>query len=124
MFLRNITIFLENISIFFGNIKVFLQQESVSKLNRPIPSSAVGAGVACPKTQSKLFSDERTSSPRTKRQHYPRFDTASCATLAAPGKGIKTDKGNLMIGVGDLHTPQSMKEEIIKNNRFKSHSTN
>ena len=83
---------------------------NVSKLNRPIPSSVVGAGFACPKT--------------TKRQHYPRFDTASCATLAAPGKGIKTDKGNLMIGVGDLHTPQSMKEEIIKNNRFKSHSTN
>ena len=97
---------------------------NVSKLNRPIPSSAVGAGFACPKTQSQLFSDERTSSPRIKRQHYPRFDTASCATLAAPGKGIKTDKGNLMIGVGDLHTPQSMKEEIIKNNRFKSHSTN
>ena len=63
MFLRNITIFLENISIFFGNIKVFLQQESVSKLNRPIPSSAVGAGFACPKTQSKLFSGERTSPP-------------------------------------------------------------
>ena len=61
MFLRNITIFLENISIFFGNIKVFLQQESVSKLNRPIPSSAVGAGFACPKTQSKLFSGERAS---------------------------------------------------------------
>ena len=58
MFLRNITIFLENLSIFFGNIKVFLQQESVSKLNRPIPSSAVGAGFACPKTQSKLFSGE------------------------------------------------------------------
>ena len=88
---------------------------NVSKLNRPIPSSAV---------QSKLFSDERTSSPRIKRQHYPRFNTTSCATLAAPEKGIKTDKGNLMIGVGDLHTPQSMKEEIIKNNRFKSHSTN
>ena len=70
---------------------------NVSKLNRPIPSSAVGAGIACPKTQSQLFSDERTSSPRIKRQHYPRFDTASCATLAAPEKGIKTDKGNLMI---------------------------
>ena len=97
---------------------------NVSKLNRPIPSSAVGAGFACPKTQSKLFSGERTSPLRTKRQHYPRFNTTSCATLAAPGKGIKTDKGNLMIGVGDLHTPQSMKEEIIKNNRFKSHSTN
>ena len=75
MFLRNITIFLENISIFFGNIKVFLQQESVSKLNRPIPSSAVGAGFACPKTQSKLFSGERTSPLRTKRQHHQRFDT-------------------------------------------------
>ena len=74
MFLRNITIFLENISIFFGNIKVFLQQESVSKLNRPIPSSAVGEGFACPKTQSKLFSGERTSPLRIKRQHYPRFD--------------------------------------------------
>ena len=34
---------------------------SVSKLNRSIPSSAVEAGFACPKTQSKLFSGERTS---------------------------------------------------------------
>ena len=59
---------------------------NVSKLNRPIPSSAVGAGFACPKTQSQLFSDERTSSPRIKRQHYPRFDTASCATLVNPEK--------------------------------------
>ena len=48
---------------------------SVSKLNRPIQLSAVGAGFACPKTQSKLFSGERTSPLRTKRQHYPRFDT-------------------------------------------------
>ncbi|WP_081619604.1 hypothetical protein [Phocaeicola massiliensis] len=47
----------------------------MSKLNRPIPSSAVGAGFACPKTQSKLFSGGRTSPLRTKRQHYPRFDT-------------------------------------------------
>ena len=78
IFLENISIFLENISIFFGNIKVFLQQESVSKLNRPIPSSAVGAGVACPKTQSKLFSGERTSPLPTKRQHYPLFDTSPC----------------------------------------------
>ena len=37
--------------------------------------SFVGAGFACPKTQSKLFSGERTSPLRTKRQHYPRFDT-------------------------------------------------
>ena len=33
----------------------------VKKLNRSIPSSAVGAGFACPKAQSKLFSGERTS---------------------------------------------------------------
>ena len=49
----------------------------MSKLNRAIPSSAVGAGFACPDTQSKLFSGERTSPLRTKRQHYPRFDTLS-----------------------------------------------
>ena len=46
----------------------------MSKLNRSIPSSAVGAGFACPKTQNKLFSGERTSSLRAKRQHYPRFE--------------------------------------------------
>ena len=34
---------------------------SVSKLNRPIQLSAVGAGFTCPKTQSKPFSGERTS---------------------------------------------------------------
>ena len=44
------------------------------KLNRSIPSSAVGVGPACPNTQSKLFSGERTSPLRTKRQYYPRFD--------------------------------------------------
>ena len=48
---------------------------SVSKLNRPIQLSAVGAGFTCPKTQSKPFSGERTSPLRTKRQHYSRFDT-------------------------------------------------
>ena len=88
MFLRNITIFFENIKVFLENLpifsentkvflkntKVFLQQESVSKRNRPIPSSAVGAGFACPKTQSKLFSGEQTSPLRTKRQHYPHFE--------------------------------------------------
>ena len=47
----------------------------MSKLKWPIRLLAVGAGVACPKTQSKLFSGERTSPLRTKRQHYPRFDT-------------------------------------------------
>ena len=31
-------------------------------------------GRGCPKTQNKLFSGERTSSLRAKRQHYPRFD--------------------------------------------------
>ena len=49
----------------------------MSKLNRAIPSSAVGAGFACPDTQSKLFSVERTSPLRMKRQHYPRFDPPS-----------------------------------------------
>ncbi|RGE99925.1 hypothetical protein DW267_08475 [Bacteroides sp. AM22-3LB] len=39
-----------------------------------IPSSAVGAGFACPKTQSQLFSGERTLPLRAKRQHYPRFE--------------------------------------------------
>ncbi len=42
------------------------------KLNRSIPSSAVG--LACPNTRSKLFSGEQTSPPTTKRQYYPRFD--------------------------------------------------
>ena len=44
------------------------------KLNRSIPSSAVGAEFACPKTQNKLFSGEQTSPLPTKRQYYPRFD--------------------------------------------------
>jgi len=65
--------------LFIGGEKLMLhrqsQKGSVSKLNQPIQSSAVGAGFACPKTQSKLFSGERTSPLRTKRQHYPRFDT-------------------------------------------------
>ena len=74
MFLKNFPSFSKNFPSFFKNIKVFLQQESVSKLNRPIPSSAVGAGFACPKTQSKLFPGERTSPLRTKWQHCPRFD--------------------------------------------------
>ena len=73
VFLENLPIFSENTKVFLKNTKVFLQQESVSKRNRPIPSSAVGAGFACPKTQSKLFSGEQTSPLRTKRQHYPHF---------------------------------------------------
>ena len=39
----------------------------MSKPNRSIPSSAVGAGFACPKTQSKLFSGEQTSPLQTKQ---------------------------------------------------------
>ena len=74
VFLKNTKVFLKNTKVFLKNTKVFLQQESVSKRNRPIPSSAVGAGFACPKTQSKLFSGEQTSPLRTKRQHYPHFD--------------------------------------------------
>ena len=73
-FLKKMVMFLRNITIFLENIKVFLQHGSVPKLNRPIPSSAVGAGFACPKTQSKLFSGEQTSPLRTKRQHYPHFE--------------------------------------------------
>ena len=45
---------------------IVLNNGSMSKLNRSIPSSAVGAGFACPKTQNKLFSGERTSPLRTK----------------------------------------------------------
>ena len=73
-YIKNTKVFLENLPIFSENTKVFLQQESVSKRNRPIPPSAVGAGFACPKTQSKLFSGEQTSPLRTKRQHYPHFE--------------------------------------------------
>ena len=46
VFLENLPIFSENTKVFLKNTKVFLQQESVSKRNRPIPSSAVGAGSA------------------------------------------------------------------------------
>ena len=74
IFSENTKVFLKNTKVFLKNTKVFLQQESVSKRNRPIPSSAVGAGFACPKTQSKLFSGEQTSPLRTKRQHYPHFE--------------------------------------------------
>ena len=67
MFLRNITIFLEN-------IKVFLQHGSVPKLNRLIPSSAVGARFARPKTVYFVFSGRWTLPLRTKRQYYPHFE--------------------------------------------------
>ena len=59
----------------YGSVGMKTQKGAMSKLNRAIPSSAVGAGFACPKTQSKLLSGGRTSPLRTKRQHYPRFDT-------------------------------------------------
>ena len=65
----------EEKAIFIAERKEGGGVRSVSKLNRPIQLSAVGAGFACPKTQSKPFSGERTSPLRTKRQHYPRFDT-------------------------------------------------
>ena len=45
---------------------IVLNNGSMSKLNRPIPLSAVGAGFACPKTQNKLFSGEQTSPLRIK----------------------------------------------------------
>ena len=88
VFLENLPIFSENTKVFLKNTKVFLQQESVSKRNRPIPSSAVGAGFACPKTQSKLFSGERTSPLQTKRQHYPRFFDTTPYNILQPNEGI------------------------------------
>ena len=55
-FLKKMVMFLRNITIFLENIKVFLQHGSVPKLNRPIPSSAVGARLARPKTVCFVFS--------------------------------------------------------------------
>ena len=55
-FLKKMVMFLRNITIFLENIKVFLQHGSVPKLNRPIPSSAVGARLARPKTVYFVFS--------------------------------------------------------------------
>ena len=54
---------------------VNLNKRECAKTKPAYPASAVEAGVACPKTQSKPFSGEQTSLLRTKRQHYPRFDT-------------------------------------------------
>ena len=70
----------------------------MSKRNRTIQSLTVGAGFACPKTQSKLFSGERTSPLRTKRQHYPRFDNpfllyrVTYPFLSLAGRGIFCSK--------------------------------
>ena len=74
VFLENLPIFSENTKVFLKNTKVFLQQESVSKRNRPIPSSAVGARFARPKTVCFVSSGRRTLPLRTKRQHYPHFE--------------------------------------------------
>ena len=66
----------------------------VAKRIRTIQSLSVGAGVVCPETQSKLFSGERTSPLRTKRQHYPRFDNlfllyrVTYPFLSLAGRGI------------------------------------
>ena len=60
VFLKNTKVFLKNTKVFLKNTKVFLQQESVSKRNRPIPSSAVGAGFACPKTVCFVSSGRQT----------------------------------------------------------------
>ena len=87
IFSENTKVFLKNTKVFLKNTKVFLQQESVSKRNRPIPSSAVGAGFACPKTQSKLFSGEQTSPLRTKRQRYPRLEFNPHSVLQIPCRG-------------------------------------
>ena len=73
-FLKKMVMFLRNLKVFFENIKVFLQHGSVPKLNRPIPSSAVGARFAHPKTVCFVSSGRRTLPLRTKRQHYPHFE--------------------------------------------------
>ena len=75
-FLKKMVMFLRNITIFLENIKVFLQHGSVPKLNRPIPSSAVGARSARPKTVCFVSSGRRTLPLGTKRQHCPHFDTS------------------------------------------------
>ena len=86
--------FLRNLKVFFENIKVFLQHGSVPKLNRPIPSSAVGARFAHPKTVCFVSSGRRTLPLRTKRQHYPRFDNpfllyrVTYPFLSLAGRGI------------------------------------
>ena len=77
-FLKKMVMFLRNITIFLENIKVFLQHGSVPKLNRPIPSSAVGARAARPKTVCFVSSGRRTLPLGTKRQHCPHFDTSPC----------------------------------------------
>ena len=77
-FLKKMVMFLRNITIFLENIKVFLQHGSVPKLNRPIPSSAVGARSARPKTVCFVSSGRRTLPLGTKRQHCPHFDTSPC----------------------------------------------
>ena len=56
--------------LFGKHQSLFCSMGSVSKRNRAIPSSVVGAGFACPKTQNKPFSGEQTSPLRTKRQQY------------------------------------------------------
>ena len=73
-FSENTTTFLKKTLRFYLKPQsLFCNMGSVSKLNQAIPSSVVGAGFACPKTQNKLFSGEQTSPLRTKRQHYPYF---------------------------------------------------
>ncbi len=58
----------------YGSVGMKTQKGAMSKLNRAIPIVSC-RGRVCPNTQSKLLSGGRTSPLRTKRQHYPRFDT-------------------------------------------------
>ena len=58
--------------------KGFMQHGSVSKLNRAIPSSAVGARFTRPKTVCFVSSGRQTLPLGTKRQHCPHFDTSPC----------------------------------------------
>ena len=73
LFKKDFEVFFKHQGLFGKHQSLFCSMGSVSKRNWAIPSSVVGAGFACPKTQNKLFSGEQTSPLRTKRQHYPYF---------------------------------------------------
>ena len=53
----------------YGSVGMKTQKGAMSKLNRAIPSSTGGGALL------EAISGGRTSPLRTKRQHYPRFDT-------------------------------------------------
>ena len=58
----------------YGSVGMKTQKRSYVKTQPGYPIVSC-RGRVCPNTQSKLLSGGRTSPLRTKRQHYPRFDT-------------------------------------------------